>query len=661
MSINQSLRVAIAGNKPAPSTIRVQPTSARTTKYSYAGWQWRRRYSIANNGDFAMSRYPYAIDLGLTNALVSGSKALASGNDLRVTYNGIEIARTLVNWNDATFTTLCWVILPDVAPGSSVTLEVIYGNASAGIPPTLAYPDLPAFNLTTAGTNRTTNAKWVYDVSRVAGNAAKGVWWIERGDAQPGKRDTNIPGGWQAELTWDNGLDDVEQTRWTAYTDTLVYYMGRFDAKRSRDGSLIGTDVMAADGVSIEVPVGITSVRAQLECKNEEIAAAGSDPVGKLVILGRNSDDADWVPFYANTTKYSTTTTIATATYTPAATMQQIAFAVWPYNGISVPANATQGRVVQASWVGVLELNVDSSKIATTTTLAETACYDMTGQVSVARDGTTGGIVGTAIRLGNYSQADGVGTPHLMMALNEQIVLDNDRRTAQIWNSGYTAVVESVPSGCVSNVDTVADYLGTTSEQAALALIDVRPVTNPLANPSFATDATGWTRLSATSGMTAAAIARSTAQSTSSPASGTVVVSASTAGASAEAVDYTDLIALGLTRGVAVACDVRSTSANVVMRPAVYWYDASGTYLSRSIGADYTPTINTWYRRLVAGVAPANATQYRVALVTFARTAAATGTVFVDTITVNDNEIRWDDPDGGGSISVNVEWVERYA
>jgi len=326
-----------------------------------------------------------------------------------------------------------------------------------------------------------------------------------------------------------------------------------------------------------------------------------------------------------------------------------------------VPANATQGRVIQAAWVGTLELNVDSSKLAISTTMAETACYDLTSQVSMARDGSVNGVTTTATRLGNWEQLDGAGTPRLMVALNEQVILDNDRRTAQIWNSAGTARVEDVPSRCVNNVDTAVDYLGATSNQAALTLIDLRPVINPVTNPTFATDATGWTRASATSGMTAAAIARSTAQFTSSPASGTVVVSASTAGAGGEVVDYTDLLPLGLMRGVAVACDVRSTVATVVMRPAVYWYDASGTYLSRTINADYTPTINTWYRRVAAGTAPVNATQYRVALVTFARTAAATGTVFVDTITVNDNEIRWDDPDGGGSVSVTVEWVERYA
>lgn len=210
-------------------------------------------------------------------------------------------------------------------------------------------------------------------------------------------------------------------------------------------------------------------------------------------------------------------------------------------------------------------------------------------------------------------------------------------------------------------VDTVLDYQRVQSEMTAQTALDLRPVTNPLTNPSFATDATGWTRLSATSGMTAAAIARSTAQSTSSPASGTVVVSASTAVAAAEAVDYSALISLGALRAVSTAMDVRSTSATVVMRPAIYWYDASGTYLSRSIGDDYTPTINTWYRRIAAGVAPLNATQYRIALVTFARTAAATGTVFVDTITVNDNEVQFMDPDGGGSVSVTVDWTERYA
>jgi len=60
-------------------------------------------------------------------------------------------------------------------------------------------------------------------------------------------------------------------------------------------------------------------------------------------------------------------------------------------------------------------------------------------------------------------------------------------------------------------------------------------------------------------------------------------------------------------------------------------------------------------------VAPANATQYRIAIVTFCRGAGSTGTVFADSIVVNGNEVEFADPDGGGSVTVTVEWTERYA
>lgn len=660
-SLTQALPLTIAGNKETNAEIRVTATSARTTKYSHCGWSYRRRYTITNASGNSLVNYPYALDLGLTNGLVTGSKALSSGNDLRVTIAGLEVARTLVNWNDATYTTLCWIVLPTMATSSAVTVEVIYGNASAGSPPTLAYPNAPAFDIATAGANRSTNAKWVYAVTRTAANAAKGAWWIERGDAAPGGLDTTIPGAWRPTVTLSNAVDDVLQPRWTSYTDTLVYYMGRFDAQRARSGSIVGAEVMSADGVMLDVPLGISSVKAEIEIYNDVMAAAGSNPVGKLVILGRNSDSVDWTPFYTNTTAYSSVTTVATATYTPAAAMRQVAFAVWPYNGVVIPANTTQGRKIQAAWVGTLEVNIASAGITVATAMSETACYDHAGAVRIERDGTLAGVIRSEVRLGNQSQASGAGTPRLMAALNEVVILDGDRMTAQIWDSGVAAKVEDVPAGCVAWVDTAVDYQNASGERASMRALALGPVTNPLANPTFATDATGWTRASATSGMTAAALARSTAQYTSSPASGTVVVSANTAGAGAEAVDYSDLLSLGTTRAVAVALDARATAATVVMRPAVYWYDSGGAYLSRSIGDDYVPTVNTWYRRIVAGTAPLKATQYRVALVTYARSAGATGTVFVDTVTVNGNEVQYVNPDGGGSVSVTATWTERYA
>lgn len=660
MGIRQSVNCAIAGNRPAAAEIRVSASTARTTKDAYCGWSYRRRYTVTNNTGNAMSNYPYALDLGLTDALVTGSKALASGNDLRVTQNGVEVRRTLVNWNDATYTTLCWVILPDLGAGGSVTFEVLYGNASAGAPPTLAYPYLPAFDIATAGANRSTNAKWVYPVARTAANAAKGGWWIERGNAVPGYADTTIPGAWRPTTTLANGIDDTLQGQWTAYTDTLVYYMGRFSATRARDGSLIDAELMDADGVMIDVPAGITSVKAELEFYNDVISAAGSNPVGKLIIGGRNSDSGDWVPFYTNSTAYSSVTTIATATYTPAANMRQVCMAVWPYNGVSIPANTTTGRYAKAAWVGTLEVNIASTGIAQATAMAETACYDLSGAIRLGKDGTAYTVTKSEARLGNWSQATGAGTPRLMTALNEIVVVDGGSQTATIWNSGATAIVETVAPGCIAWVDTVVSTDRVESERTGGTGLALLPVSNPLANPDFSTDASGWTRASATSGLTAAALARTTAQYTSSPASGTVVISANTAGAGAEAVDYTDLLSLGTMLGVWVGCDVRSTSANVVLRPAVYWYDASGAYLSRTINEDYTPTANTWYRRVAGGSAPLNATQYRVALVTFARTAGATGTVFGDAVTVNANEVQWRDPDGGGTVTVTVNWRERY-
>lgn len=102
----QSLLLDISGEFPVDPEIRVQPTLQRSAPTAAVGWKWRRRYTITNNAAEPLVLYPYAIDLGLTNSLVSGSKAQADADDLRVWFQGQEIARTLVDWNSGSFATL---------------------------------------------------------------------------------------------------------------------------------------------------------------------------------------------------------------------------------------------------------------------------------------------------------------------------------------------------------------------------------------------------------------------------------------------------------------------------------------------------------------------------------------------------------------------------
>jgi len=103
------------------------------------GQRYRRRDTKTNNQDRTLAPFPYMIDLEDTAALVSGSKAQADGDDVRVIIDGEDITRQLGGFNLTK--SHVWVVFPGADSGETVNVDVIYGNASATNPPTWTDPD----------------------------------------------------------------------------------------------------------------------------------------------------------------------------------------------------------------------------------------------------------------------------------------------------------------------------------------------------------------------------------------------------------------------------------------------------------------------------------------------------------------------------------------
>lgn len=99
------------------------------------GWRYVRRVAIENETDRLWEREPWCVDLGDTAALVSGSKALTNGDDVRVWHEGKELPRTLVNWGSTRG--MLWFVatIPD---GETATFDIVYGNPSAATPTTVS-------------------------------------------------------------------------------------------------------------------------------------------------------------------------------------------------------------------------------------------------------------------------------------------------------------------------------------------------------------------------------------------------------------------------------------------------------------------------------------------------------------------------------------------
>lgn len=658
----QSLLLAIDGEFPVDPEIRLQPTVQRASPTAAVGWKWRRRYTITNNAAEPLVLYPLAIDLGLTNSLVSGSKAQSDADDLRVWFQGQEIARTLVDWNSGSFNTLCWIVIPYLGAGAAMTVDVVYGNSAATAPPTLvAGEDLPAFDVAVAGANRSTNAKWVYLVDRVAGNAGKGGWYLSAGASQPEVR-FGVPGAWRPVNTLQS--DDARwQEGFSTYDASGTKYQGRFEARRSTPGGLLVGRDNGMDGVAIRNPVGISSVRADIRWINMAIGDTDTTPIGQAVILTRNAPSDAWQTLYSNAALQATEATIAAATHTPAAAVKEVAFAVWPYEGNNINLAAKPDRYINAAWYTTLEVAPNSGAISISQTESETEIYELATEL---RHGGGGDAVGIppykSIFLGNAKSASGVGTPRLACKLNEVVRVFTAERKVEIWNSTVTSLVETAPIPAISAVDGVLDDLGVVTEQASSDWMPMMPVVNPLANNSFDVDAANWTRSNVAGTVTVAAHSRNTGVFDTSPASLLNAISASTLGAGARAFTELadDFLPVGTRQNVQVGVALRTSNVNLTLRPLIAWYDAAQAALSTSLAASWTMPANAFRRRLFAALVPDGAVYYRVGAEVWSVTANQTGSLYIDSVEVNDTEIALLDV-ASGTLVLSAVWTPRYA
>lgn len=104
--------------------------------------------TITNNGSEPIRNQPYHIGPIDTATLVTAGQLKSNGDDLRIYCEGKELLRNLVGIN--TRTTYVWIVLPDIEPGQTITLEILINNPNATNPGTLTYsssPALPAMDI----------------------------------------------------------------------------------------------------------------------------------------------------------------------------------------------------------------------------------------------------------------------------------------------------------------------------------------------------------------------------------------------------------------------------------------------------------------------------------------------------------------------------------
>lgn len=640
-ALDQSEPVPVLGTALQDVALTLRPTAARAAATATVGWSLRQKVRVVNTSGATLANYPYALSLGNTAALVSAGKARADGNDLLVVAGGVEQARTLVGWNSAS--TVAWVVLPDLAAGEGATFEVWYGNASAsGAPAVLGGASLPAFDLSSSS-----NTVWKYPVSRVAGNAGRGGWGLTSGTSVPSL--TSVPGQWGAVTTKPQATDDYQTSK---YVTNGTYYWADWYGQRSYKALLpLDSAMQDGDGVALVHPIGITNVYADIAYQNDEVASSGSDPVGRVVVL-QSTNAQDWTPIGTVSAKsIGAVATTAPTNYPVVGAANAVAFAVWPY-GSENSKKTKKGRLASGAWATTLEVTVSSAAIVQTVTQAEEAVYEIAQEL---RSGGDGGLVPpyTAIRVG---RAYGAGRRYCCR-LNEVLTIDTGSRRATLYAADGVTVVEPVPAAVLGAVRNPGS-----GEVVAERWMPLAQYANPLANPSFATDVTGWARTLVGSA-TVAALARDTGTFSAGPASGKVAVTASTVGAGGTvsvdvAADYLSTFGKAVVRA---AMDLRTGNANLCPVPVVEFYDAAQAFVSRVLAPAWGPAANAWYRRTLAATVPAGASFARVGVALVSVTASQTGNVWADEVAPDGNELVQVPTGTQGTVTVGAGWFATYA
>jgi hypothetical protein len=652
-ALDNTLAVPVAGQAPAWPRIRIQPTAQRTTFAATVGWRYRVRFTITNTALESMYYHPYRLNLGSTTALVSGSKALSNGNDVRVIdAQGREMVRELVTWN--TGTSYAWIIIPQLRPGESTTFDVIYGNPSAGAPPTFTYSKGNPYKTTIINYAASSNSQWVYDVERIAANVNRGLWWLS-----PGNEDHLVPGAWARSIQYKN-MDDFAQDPWTYYEAPAGTGRGIaiLRATRYKRDVIPLRDKREYDGVMLHVPTGINSLEYDLKVVNELTQFGANLPVGRVELFARYQG-TDWAQVWIDQTERRAAlgnTTIGPRTQSvlngsePATHIMMVN---GPYDGNRVPRSTEYTKHCDVENNTVWKVNLAST--VSQSVAAEEEIVDVAGTLRIG-GGQTGALaaprdevlVGQPAGRRLLVPYRGGGTA----ADEVYIETDGGALAASIYSAdGLTKQADVSWAVASQRVEWES------GEEATRigVLPTLRPGVEQILNTTFNASITTWQHDGQTAGVTAA----------TSWDSGTLklAVTGNTGGTGGFArAKYGTDIPITPGERATFAADVQTDNLNVVPELFIVWVDGTGTEFAEVNEPDWTPTsTSAIYRRMVGGVAPIGTVEMRYKLRTRFAVANATGAVFLDNVSTTGNDAVWTEPASPAGTRVSVDiWNGTY-
>lgn len=644
---DRAMQVAVPGNTITRPRLIVRPTAQRSGDSVYAGWRYRKRYVVAWDGDAPLVREPIRISLGSTTALVSGSKAQADGDDVRVWLDGVEQPRTLVTWN--TSASYCWVIVPLLLPGESLTFEIVYGNPSATNPPNLAYPDEPAFDLTTS-TNAT--LAWAANRSQLA-NAGKGPWHLFT-TTDPSAPDYGIPGAWRPARTINNpdAKDLTLQHPWMSGNSLMTgYVMAGFYAERAPADAL-GTAISETniyDGIEFYSPMPITVLRMGYEIYNPGQNAG-------VYVLSRLSSAHLWGMVFRDVTHGNPSNEqIAPANIPLTTPSMHVAVAVWPTNMWEM--SEEQGGNIVARTYQEFTITRDTSDLSITASPAEDEIYEFALELQVG-GGEQHVPPYRSLLVGNARQETGKGTPRAACRLDQALVLDCETGDHEIWSvsGGETVAITELASAHAVTPVVGWNNLGSAEESPSSEWLTVLPTRRQIANGDFAAGIAGWHVDATPAGMTAAA--------THDAAVGGVVagslkiaITPSTAATGQRLKLRGDQVfRLYGQQSVDLVAWVVSSNANLAPVLGVRWYrdDDGSSAISDDFAAFWTPVVSAEQDRGASFAVPGNARSFRVLLAVTTGSSNQTGNLWFDDVRFGDRDILVRD-EAMGQLSITAQ------
>lgn len=642
-----AMNVPITGTIQQEPVIVISPTVQRASSTTTSGERFRMTYRITNNLSRSLVGIPYRIDLGDTATKVAAGKMQADGDDIRLVVDGKEIPRTLVGMNTAS--TGAWIEITNLAAGRTMDVDVLYGGSSMTAPQTLdaslASGTLPAINLTTS-----TNLVWKYDVAELSANAGKGAFLLSSGTSIPAVN-TDAPGAWRFFTLTTGSRDSTWQEKYTEFNSGGTdYYVAKLNAIRARQAAIPAeSNYVDADGLMLNHPGGITQVRADVKWLNEYQTGTSGDPVGRVGIFA-SDDGSNWRVVQQWSTPQTTVASVAVANYNVSPSALFVGFATKPYRGTSVPTTAKAARQASIEWDTTLEVTVGGASIAQSTIQTEEAIYEIAMSLRVGGDADLDGPY-NIVRIG------GAASRRLVMRLDENLVIDTKARTVEVWNAAEDTLVATIPVFAL-DARQVLEYGG--SEGAAQKWLPMATYINPLNNHSLLTDASGWSRVSVGTGVTANAPARSTDFSDTSLRS-QITASTGASGIAAVVERNDDFLEVPADRVAMVAADLRTTVATLVPRLTIWFYDAAFNLVgSASMESLYTPPTGSFFRRVHQVTAPQSRIKYyRVGVTAWTTAANVTGSIYSTRYVPDGNELIIRD-DAIGTLSVEVRYLPLY-